>query len=129
SILNISYKANDREYQLTGSNSQGLYSDIITFKDAYSDADIKNPNQQYSSRIHQYNFGFKKKLTFSDGTVFNFQALVCIPYNKPAYVELKIVSNKDLDGEIYMKVAGRTIERIEAPLDTKLAGVCQWAIK
>lgn len=129
STLDISYKTSEKEYHLTGFSINGLFDDIITYKDAYSDADIRNPNQKYQSHIHQYNFGYKKKFIFVDGLELNFQAVVCLPYNKPAYVELKIVSNKDLNGEIYMKVAGRMTERVEAPLNKDYAGVCQWAIK
>lgn len=130
SVLNISYSTSEREYHLTGTNLYGLYNDIITYKDAYTDADLNNPRGQFASHIHQFNFGFKKKFKFEDGVEMNLQIIVCLPYNKPAYVEIKVVSNKDLnDGEIYMKVAGRMTERIEAPLSKDYAGICQWAIK
>lgn len=130
-VLNFSYATEDNEYRFTGSNAHGFYSDIITFKDAHSDADLTNNtiSRGYSTNIHQYNFGYKKKFAFDDGTIFNFQVLVCLPYNKPAYVEIKIVPNKNLDGNLLIKKVGAMTEKIEAPLNKEYAGICQWIIR
>lgn len=125
--LLFSYMVGDKEYSLTGFGN-GFYTDIISYKDAYTDADIVNPNQQYSSHIHTYNFGFKKKLVFGDGTEFALQIVCAIPRNRPAYLDIKIVSNQDLDGNLYIKKVGRIAESIPAPLKSGHAGICEWQV-
>lgn len=126
--LLLSYKVNDKDYPLTGYGN-GDYTDIITYKDAYTDANIINPSHQFVSHIHQYNFGFKKKLSFADGSEFALQIVCCIPYNSNAYLEIKIVPNQDLDGELYIKKIGKIAETIHAPLKSDHAGICEWIIK
>ncbi|MFF3150984.1 hypothetical protein ACFVRU_57190, partial [Streptomyces sp. NPDC057927] len=87
------------------------YTDIITYKDAWTDAKLIN-NGKFSNQIHQYNFGFKKKLVFADGVEFAFQAVCCIPYNQHAFIEFKLVPNQDLDGQLIIKKLGRISENI-----------------
>lgn len=126
--LLLSYRVGEKEYALTGYGN-GEYNDIITYKDAYTDANIVNPRQQFVSHIHQYNFGFKKKLTFSDGAEFALQVVCSFPYNRNAFLEIKIVPNQDLDGELYIKKIGKIAESLNAPLKTGHAGICEWIIK
>lgn len=124
----MTYKTKDREYHLTG-HKIGLYNDIITYKDAHTDANLRNPNEKFVSHIHQYNFGYKKKLSFDDGLELNFQAIVSLPYNSPASMEIKIVPNMDLEGELYIKRVGAITEPIQAPLRKGYAGMTNWTIK
>lgn len=123
----LSYKTKDREYNLTGYGN-GSYNDIITYKDAYTDANLFNPNGKFVSHIHQYNFGFKKKLVFDDGVEFAFQSIMSIPYNTKAFMEFKLVSNVDMDGELYIKRLGGIAESIKIPLVSDYAMICEWVI-
>lgn len=120
----MTYKTKDREYNITGHNL-GLYNDIITYKDAYTD----NIGKRFVSGIHQFNFGYKRKLSYDDGLQLNLQVICSLPYNSPAFMEIKIVSNKDLDGQLYIKRVGGITEPIQAPLKQGYAGICQWIIK
>ena len=124
--IQFAYKVKDKIYNLTGYGN-GEYNDIITYKDAYTDANIINPNQKFISHIHQYNFGFKKKLVFDD-VEFALQIVCCLPYNKPAYMQIKLVANQDLDGELFIKKIGRIGESIHAPLKNDYAGILEWII-
>lgn len=117
---------NGKTYELTGYNN-GLYNDIITYKDAWTDAKIMHDGK-FSNQIHQYNFGFKKKLIFNDDVEFAFQVICCIPYNKPAYLEFKIVPNKDLKGQLIIKKIGKISDAIEVPLKEGYAWVGTWMI-
>lgn len=125
--LLLSYKVKDgKEYNLTGYGN-GLYNDIITYKDAWTDAKLIGGGR-YSSQIHQYNFGFKKKLVYADGMEFALQIVCCIPYNERAYLEIKIVPNQNLDGQLYIKKIGRIAESIQAPLKEDHALILNWII-
>lgn len=126
--LFFSYKTKDKEYHLSGQKSQGKFNEIITYKDAYTDASMVNPHQKYSSGIIQYNFGYKAPLIFDDGTRFYFQTIIGIPQNEPAHVELKIVPNKDFEGQLYIKRVGQITRPVEAPLKSGVAGVCQFEL-
>lgn len=122
----FAYKDKDKTYNLTGYGN-GVYNDIITYKDAYTDANLINPRDKFISHIHQYNFGFKKKLVFDD-VEFALQVVCCIPYNSHAYMQIKIVANKDLEGELFIKKIGRVGESIKAPLKCEYAGILEWII-
>lgn len=123
----ISYLTEDGiEYNLTGYNN-GLYNDIITYKDAWTDAKLINDGK-FQNQIHQYNFGFKKKLSLFDNTEFALQVVCSVPYNKGAYFEIKLVPNKDLKGSIIIKRIGRIAEPIKADLKEGYAWIGQWAI-
>lgn len=125
--LFFSYMADDgKEYNLTGYNN-GLYNDIITYKDAWTDAKLINDGK-YQNQIHQYNFGFKKKLTFDNGIEFALQIVCCIPYNRGAYLEIKLVPSKNLSGNLIIKKVGRIAEPIKVDLKENYAWVGQWTI-
>lgn len=114
------------EFNLTGYGN-GLYNDIITYKDAWTDGNFTG-NNKATSTIVQYNFGFKKKLVFANSVEFAFQAVCCVPYNKPGYLEFKIVPNQDLDGQVIIKRLGRLSDVIEAPLLQDNALILNWTI-
>jgi hypothetical protein len=123
------YETKDRTYDLSGMRSKSTFTDVITYKDAYTDASLHNPRKGYSSGINQYNLGYKTKISFENGVQFSLQNILMIPKNNPAYLEIKIVSNTDLDGELVIKRLGVGEERLKAPLKKNYAGFCHWKVK
>ncbi|MED4883923.1 hypothetical protein [Bacillus smithii] len=118
---------NGKEYFLTGQNK--LYNDIITYKDAYADGNMFiNGNGLLKTTISQYNFGYKTKININN-TLFNFQPIFCLPYDKPAFIELKLVSNKDMNGKLRIYRSGTIVDEIEAPLKKGYAGFTKWVIR
>lgn len=126
--INISYVIDGVEHMLTGLfRGLNAFNDIISYKNAYSDADLKDSSGVFSSHIEQYNFGYKKQLIINDVNI-RFQAIMCIPNNSPAYIEFKLVSDKDLDGTLRIKRAGGFLQEIDAPLKANIAGICEWTL-
>lgn len=127
-IIMFTYIDEDgNEYFLTGQNK--LYNDIITYKDACADGDIFfRGNGLLRTTINQYNFGYKTKINI-DNILFNFQAICCLPYNKPAFMEIKLVVNKNINGKLRIYRSGRIIDEIDAPLKEGYAGFTKWIIR
>jgi hypothetical protein len=127
-MLMFSYvDENGDEYYLTGHNQ--LYNDIITYKDAYADGSVFfKGNGLLKTTISQYNFGYKTKININDLS-FNFQAIFCLPYDKPAFMEFKLVANKSMNGKFRIYRSGRVVDEIEAPLKEGYAGFTKWIIR
>jgi hypothetical protein len=118
---------NGNEYFLTGQNK--LYNDIITYKDAHCDGAVFfGGSGVLQTNISQYNFGYKTKLLIND-IAFNFQCICCLPYNHPAFMEIKLVSNKDMNGKLRVYRNNRIVDEIEAPLKEGYAGFTKWIIR
>lgn len=115
--VELEYKVGDQVYPLTGLHGQSR--DIITYKDAET---LLNPNGGGShTQINQYNFGYKSELTYGD-IKFNLKALCVIPYGKSAYMNLRLVANQQLDGELLVKKNNRVTDTIKAPLSKGVGG-------
>jgi len=126
--ITISYATENFEYPLTG--RAVLYNDVITFKEAVSDADIftRSSDGRFSHFISSFNVGYKKQMELEDVDI-NFQAILTVPLNAPSYMQIKICSNKDLDGELIIRLNGLISEKIHAPLKENMAGMINWEIK
>ncbi|WP_237391639.1 hypothetical protein [Paenibacillus dendrobii] len=124
-MIEVDYVTNEKSYQLTGRAMN--YKDIITYKDAEF---VFNPKVEGSGQtmITQFNFGYKTKFTIDD-TDFHFQAICQIPMNQLASLELRLVSSKDLNGRLAIKRNGRTVDFIEAPLQSNLGGSIHWELR
>ncbi|MCP1185115.1 hypothetical protein [Paenibacillus sp. 1781tsa1] len=124
----ISYKTDNQEYPLTGRTF--LYNDIIQYKDSSSDANILNKKEQgnFDSRIEQYNIGYKKQMYLVDANI-NFQCILTIPFKDSPYLQIKITSDKDLDGKIVIRTDGIVTEELHAPLKENMSGNLNWIIR
>jgi hypothetical protein len=124
----IIYKADDKEYNLTGQYQ--LYNDIIQYKSAFTDFDPFAKEQGYagSAGIFQYNFGYKNRFNI-DGTNFSFKAICKMPLNQPIHLALWLVADADLNGQIVIKKNGITIEKIDAPIVKNVGGDMNWVVK
>lgn len=121
--LGLIYRTKEKDYYLTG--HYGKYKDIITYKDAESSF---LPNGGVTSpRINQYNFGYKAEITIDDVT-FNVKPIIKIPFNQPVYLNLWLVANKKLNGELVIKYGNRESKVIKAPLKKGVGGEINWII-
>ncbi|MGG1650402.1 hypothetical protein ABHN03_16490 [Paenibacillus sp. NRS-1775] len=124
----ISYATDEKEYSLTGRTY--LYNDIIQYKDASSDADLltKEERGRFDSQIDQYNIGYKKQMLLEDVNI-NFQCVCSIPLRSATFFQIKITSNKDLDGKLIIRCNGIVSEEIHAPLKANMSGNINWELR
>lgn len=102
------------------------YKDLITYKEAY--ADYNNVQGIQQSNLKSINFGYKTIYKKNDIKLF-FQPLVSLPFNESACMEIKLTSNKLLNGYLVFKSRGIEVERFYAPLEADRAGQINWTIK
>ncbi|WPK11817.1 hypothetical protein R6U77_18285 [Lysinibacillus louembei] len=100
--------------------------DLITYKEAY--ADYNNVQGTQQSSLKAINFGYKTTYRKDDIQLF-FQPIVALPFNESAFIEVKLTSNKDLNGYLVFKSRGLEVERFYAPLEANKAGQLNWTIK
>lgn len=122
--IEISYEEENGEiYHLT-TNFENK--DLITYKEAY--ADYNNVQGVQQSNLKSINFGYKTVYK-KDGVQLFFQPVVSLPFNESAFIEVKITSNKSMDGHLVFKSRGVEVERFKAPLEANRAGQMDWIIK
>ena len=102
--------------------------DIITYKKAISDIDLTKRMGSAGSRIIAYYFGYKTEFTLDDIT-FNFKPIICVPINQPMYIDIHLVADKDLEGELLFIKNNKIMDTIYAPLTKDVAGGMQWILK
>ncbi|KOY83017.1 hypothetical protein I6G82_11430 [Lysinibacillus macroides] len=113
----------NRTYHLT---TNFAHKDLITYKEAYSDYNNMQGIQQ--SNLKSINFGYKT-IYQKDNIQLFFQPIISLPFNKSAFIEVKLTSNKDLNGYLIFKSKGLEVERFYAPLEANKAGQLNWTIK
>ncbi|MFJ6207300.1 hypothetical protein [Lysinibacillus sp. NPDC092081] len=122
--IEIEYKDENGEiYHLTTNFAN---KDLITYKDAFTD--FNNVQGVQRSNIKSINFGYKTIYKKDDVQLF-FQPVVSLPFNERAFIEVKLTSNKDMNGYLIFKSSGIEIERFYAPLEANRAGQINWTIK
>lgn len=100
--------------------------DLITYKEAY--ADYSNVQGVQRSNLKSVDFGYKTIYTKDDTQIF-FQPIISLPFNESAYMEVKMTSNKEINGHLVFKSRGVEVERFYAPLEVNKAGQINWTIK
>lgn len=101
--------------------------DLITYKEAY--ADYNNVQGIQKSNIKSINFGYKTMYEI-EGIQFFLQPIVSLPLeNENPFIEVKLTSNKSMNGHLVFKSRGIEIERFPAPLEPNRAGQLNWTIK
>ena len=129
--IKLLYKIGNNVYPLTDAPNIN-YDDVIAYKDAEVQfspfSDIQG--EILKSTIYEYNFGYKQKLKYNDGTIIKFQPIVHIPINSPMYINIKLVClNNDLDGELIILRNGHIKMQIKADLKCKKAMQTNWIVK
>lgn len=121
--LDVAYEVDGKTYLLTNNTNK---KDFITYKQAYTEFNKRSGLQR--SNIESVNFGYKT-LYKRDDTEFFFQPVVSLPFNANAYIEVKLTSNKSLNGEIVFIYRGKEAERFHAPLEANVSGQINWTVK
>ncbi|GBF32207.1 phage protein [Desulfocucumis palustris] len=130
SCIEAIYRASGEDYFLTGGLFNTVSRDVIMYKDAEAMglANFTQAGGGVGSRITQYNFGYKAVLNI-DGVTFNFKAIVKIPFNKPIYIALRLVADKELDGKFVIRRNGLVAEEFIAPLKPNVGGELNWVLR
>lgn len=121
--VDIGYETDGKLYMLTSNFNN---KDLITYKEAHTQYNNREGNQR--SHINSINFGYKT-LYQRDNIQFNFQAIVSLPAGESAFIEVKLTSNTDLNGELVFYTRNQERERFLAPLEKKVSGQIRWTIK
>lgn len=122
--IEISYEdENGKVYTLTTNFAN---KDLITYKEAFTD--FSNVQGQQRSNLKSINFGYKTIYQQDDVQLF-FQPIVALPFSQSAFIEVKITSNKAMNGYLIFKSRGIEVERFYAPLEENRAGQINWIIK
>lgn len=127
--IDLEYHIDNKVYRLTDNKEK----DCITYKQAFSV--YNNMQGEQPSTIDSINFGYKTLMTNDDGMQFYFQPIVVLPLprylddKRKVYMEIKITSNKSVNGELVFKGDGEIIEKFTAPLEINKSGVLHWTVK
>ena len=100
--------------------------DLITYKEAFTD--YNNTQGVQKSNLKSINFGYKTIYQKDDVQLY-FQPIVSLPFSESAFIEVKLTSNKDLNGHLVFKSRGVEVERFYAPLEANISGQMNWTIK
>lgn len=124
-IYELIYKA-DREYKLTGQDM--FQRDIITYKKAIATIDLSKRAGSSKSQIVGYYFGYKTEFKIDD-VIFNFKPIISILVDQSMYLDIHLVADKDLKGELLFVKNGKIIDTIYAPLQKDVAGGMKWRLR
>ena len=127
--IQVSYVVNKEEYPLTGRTF--LYNDIIQYKEAYGDMRLSptSTGGALKNNIASQSVGYKKSMFLVDANI-HFKNILHIPQDKNVapYLEIKISSDKDMDGQLVFRVNGMIANKVHAPLVKDKAGVYNWQL-
>lgn len=127
--IQISYIHNENEVFLTGRTF--IYNDIIQFKSAIADIDVMSlkSNENIIGDVSCHSIGYKKQLDLFDSSI-HFKSILHIPSieNQSPYLEIKISSSIDVNGELLIKVNNNEVDKIDAPLKANMAGIINWRL-
>lgn len=132
-VVSLVYSTSEHDYHLTGS-ILNYYNDIITYKDAEASGlanfspKVIGEGGNFSNTITQYNFGYKALINV-DGVTFSLKVIVKIPFDAPAYMNVWLVSDRELEGDLKIKVNGLTSHDFPAPLKPNVGGELNWVIQ
>lgn len=122
--IEMEYHTNDGEILHLTSNFENK--DIITYKEAFTD--LSNTQGVQRSNLKSINFGYKTFYKKDDIEIF-FKPVVSLPVYESPYIEVKITSNKDLNGYLVVKGRGEEIQKIEMPITVGKGTQVNWTIK
>lgn len=121
--IDIGYEVNGETYILTNNNNK---KDLITYKQAHTSYNKDTILQK--TVIDSINFGYKTLYSNKNIECY-FQPVVSLPFNDKAYIQVKITSKKDLDGNLVFISKNKVVEKFHAPLKANQAGQINWTIK
>ncbi|NGQ95330.1 hypothetical protein G3578_09200 [Brevibacillus sp. SYP-B805] len=131
-VVDFIYSTSENDFFLTSGFST-FSRDPITYKDAVARlASFHDPHTQGgfagNGSITQFTFGYKSVLEVH-GVKFNFKVLCHIPFNSPAYMNLRLVADTKLNGKFQIRVNGLVVSEFHAPLEPNVGGELNWLIQ
>lgn len=120
--IEIFYKLDGIEYELTSNKER----DCISYKQAYSM--FTGRNGKGLSGIESIHFGYKTIIDFDD-IQFYFSPIVALPMKGKVFIEVKLTSNKPVNGELIFKSNGVEIERNSVSLELNKKDIIHWIVK
>lgn len=120
--IEIFYKLNGVEYNLTSNENR----DCITYKQAFSMFTGKNGDG--FSGIESIHFGYKTIVEFQD-IQFYFSPIVNLPMQGKVSIDVKLTTNKPIDGELIFKSNGYFIEKNKVSLEVNKKNIIHWIVK
>lgn len=121
--IDIGYEVDGKSFMLTNNQNK---KDFITYKEASANFNGRQGSQR--TRIDSFNFGYKTIYNNDEIELF-FQSVVSLPVGESAFIEVKLSSNEDLNGELVFFNKNKEVERYHAPLSKELSGKMKWTIK
>ncbi|TPG68886.1 hypothetical protein EEL31_10335 [Brevibacillus laterosporus] len=120
--IDLVYKSGEKEHPLTGHNE--FYQDLITFKRAEAEINLLNSSGELSPVITEYVFGYKHKLKFKDIS-FHIKVLIGLSEKSPT-LTLRLVSNRDIQGSLGIKLNGIVVSELMANLTKETSQEINW---
>ncbi len=125
--ITFGYKVDDIYYDFN--NMFYNFTDFIMYRSAYSDYDPSLAMRNTSNPvIYKYNFGYKTSFKIHD-TKFNFKVICHVPMNEPVYLEIWLVANRKLDGDLLILKNEGIIDQVHAPLEEGVGGTYNWIVQ
>lgn len=124
----IAYATNDEELPLTG--RAFLYNDHIQFKNGYSEATLntKDKEGKFKNSIECFNFGYKKNMSLNEVNI-NYQCIFTLPDREIPFLQIKVTSDKDLNGRLIIRKNNIIVDQIDAPLKANHSGLINWELR
>lgn len=121
------------EYDFMGDRNT-IYNDLIQFKSSSLMLKLNlrqdiNWGKGFNQQVENYNFGYKTKLQINNIN-FNFQTIMTFnPHNSPLLLQVKLVSDKKLNGNLIFRKNGFQDFKYYAPLEIGNAGIMNWVVR
>lgn len=123
--IQVFYKEDNKVYEFMGQNN--YYNDIITFKDAYASFSLGREGDMKST-IFKYSFGYKTTFQFED-VKFSFKAICEVPMEDRVKMNFWLVSDKEMNGEFYIRRNNKVHGKLDAPLTSNMGGFLSWTVE
>lgn len=119
--ISFIYRVKGVDYILTDNIT---YNDAIIFQEACSTFN----NARINNDVFAYDFGYKSIFN-NKGINFSFKPLFRIALDEPVHMNIRIVADQDLQGQLVIRVNGLKEHAYEAPLQANVGGELSWIVK
>lgn len=120
--IEIYFKYDGIEYELTNSKDK----DCIQYKQASSI--YANRNGKGKETLESLNFGYKCIMDFGE-LQFYFSPILVLPMKGKVHFEVKLTSNKSINGELIFKTNGQEIDRGLVETEINKRNIIHWIFK
>lgn len=128
--IDVIFQANGKDYPLTG-NGNNFLNDVITYKQATIDASLgrsSGTSGKFTSKIIGYFFGYKTQMKINDLN-FTFKPIVSLPLSKPAYMQINLMVDEDIDGKLIFIRNREVVDEFDKSFVKGKSEQINWLIK